>query len=165
MRKNYWEYFKTTLKHKRYVGRECFRVGLYWQGIMHDMSKFGKTEFVRNAKFFCGKYSPHDNERITAWYSLSRLHHKGHNPHHRSYWIDIDHSTWKAQPIAMPEKYILEMCCDFIGAGKVYNKEKFNNTEPLIYWKEKINKDLIHPDTVVKVTAYLEHYALYWTLK
>lgn len=65
----------------------------------------------------------------------------------------------------MSEKYILEMCCDFIGAGKVYNKEKFNNTEPLLYWKEKINKDLIHPDTVVKVTTYLEHYALFWTLK
>ena len=37
----YWEHFKTITKHKWEVGKVCFRIGLYKQGILHDLSKYG----------------------------------------------------------------------------------------------------------------------------
>ena len=26
--------------------KHCFRIGLYWQGLMHDMSKYSPAEFI-----------------------------------------------------------------------------------------------------------------------
>ena len=33
-----WQHFKTITKHKILVANGCFQVGLYWQGIVHDLS-------------------------------------------------------------------------------------------------------------------------------
>lgn len=30
---------KRILTHKYYVAKYCFQIGLYWQGITHDLSK------------------------------------------------------------------------------------------------------------------------------
>lgn len=38
---------KRILTHKYYVAKYCFQIGLYWQGITHDLSKFSFTEFSR----------------------------------------------------------------------------------------------------------------------
>ena len=38
-------HFCTITKHKKLVLKECFRVGLYKQGLLHDMSKYSWTEF------------------------------------------------------------------------------------------------------------------------
>ena len=35
-----WEHFKTITRHRRLVRRYCFRLGLYAQGIRHDLSKY-----------------------------------------------------------------------------------------------------------------------------
>ena len=46
MKKNYaWQHFKTITHHKCLVLHYCFRMGLYWQGIVHDLSKYSPTEF------------------------------------------------------------------------------------------------------------------------
>lgn len=44
------EHFQTITYHRRLVRQSCFRVGLYWQGLTHDLSKYSLTEFwsVRN---------------------------------------------------------------------------------------------------------------------
>ena len=34
-----WQHFKTITRHKWLVFQGCARVGLYWQGITHDLSK------------------------------------------------------------------------------------------------------------------------------
>ena len=36
---------RMILCHKYIVCRYCWKVGLYWQGIVHDISKFSFTEF------------------------------------------------------------------------------------------------------------------------
>ena len=41
--KNMWLHFKKICKHKYWVGRYCFKMGLYWQGIAHDLSKFSPS--------------------------------------------------------------------------------------------------------------------------
>lgn len=39
------QHFILIIFHKYYVGIECFKMGLFWQGIIHDLSKFSKVEF------------------------------------------------------------------------------------------------------------------------
>lgn len=46
------KYLKYLLCHKWYVMIECFREGLIWQGLMHDLSKFLPSEFIPYANFF-----------------------------------------------------------------------------------------------------------------
>ena len=52
------------MRHKWYVMVECFKVGLYRQGIVHDLSKFSITEFMPSARYFQGDKSPTEKERI-----------------------------------------------------------------------------------------------------
>ena len=50
----YLKYFKTICIHKWYVFIECYKQGIIWQGIIHDMSKFSSSEFIASAKYFNG---------------------------------------------------------------------------------------------------------------
>jgi len=50
----YLKYLKYILKHKWYVMIECFKNGLIWRGLMHDLSKFLPSEFIPYANFFYG---------------------------------------------------------------------------------------------------------------
>ena len=84
----YIKHFITITKHKFYVMKFCFKCGLYKHGLLHDLSKYGKTEFFSSAKYFQGTSSPIDAEKNEKGYSLAWQHHKGHNPHHWEYWID-----------------------------------------------------------------------------
>ena len=38
-----WQHFKTITHHKWLVFQGRARVGLYWQGITHDLSKYSPT--------------------------------------------------------------------------------------------------------------------------
>ena len=44
--KKYIKHFKTITKHKYYVMKFCFKCGFYKRGILHDLSKYGLTEFL-----------------------------------------------------------------------------------------------------------------------
>ena len=84
-----WEHFKTITRHKIYVMKGCFRVGLYRQGLLHDLSKYSPTEFLVGCKYYQGgSRSPNNGEREATGVSLAWLHHKGRNKHHFEYWID-----------------------------------------------------------------------------
>ena len=43
---NWWGHFHTITAHKFLVMKYCFKVGLYRQGLLHDLSKYGPTEFL-----------------------------------------------------------------------------------------------------------------------
>ena len=81
-------HFKTITHHRHLVCRYCFRLGLYRQGLLHDLSKYAPCEFWRGAKYYQGYRSPNDAERKQNGVSLAWLHHKGRNRHHFEYWID-----------------------------------------------------------------------------
>ena len=133
--KKYWLHFKTITTHKYYVLVECFKRGLYWQGIIHDLSKYSITEFRESAKYFQGTRTPIGKIKEELGYSKAWLHHKGINKHHWEYWIDFYNGEMK--PIKIPYKYIEEMSCDMIGAGKAYKKENYNSEEPLNYFLDR----------------------------
>ena len=103
------EHFKTVLEHKKLVMKGCFAVGLYFQGIVHDLSKFSPDEFIVGAKYYQGNRSPNNAEREERGYSSAWLHHKGRNKHHYEYWIDYS-SQMKGgkvtKPVKMPLKYV-----------------------------------------------------------
>lgn len=50
--KNFFGHLKTVCKHKYWVGKYCFKVGLYKQGITHDLSKFSPVEFWEGVKYW-----------------------------------------------------------------------------------------------------------------
>lgn len=131
-----WKHFKTVMKHKAVVYRECKACGITWQGVVHDLSKFSRTEFIPSAKYFQGSRSPIEAEKEALGYSEAWLHHKGHNKHHWEYWCDYDDNTGEVIPYKIPSKYVIEMICDWIGAGKVYSNEKWTESEPLNYYNK-----------------------------
>ena len=126
-------HLKTVLHHKRYVMQHCFRVGLYRQGILHDMSKFSPAEFFVGARYYQGNRSPNEAERSEKGYSSAWLHHKGRNKHHLEYWIDYspvgDH---RMTGMEMPVRYVVEMFCDRVAASKTYRKEATATEIPMI---------------------------------
>jgi len=58
-----WQHFKTITTHKIWVMRYCFKIGLYWQGLTHDLSKYSPTEFLVGMKYYQGDRSPNNAER------------------------------------------------------------------------------------------------------
>ena len=131
-----WKHFKTITYHKYLVMKGCFRVGLYYQGIMHDISKYSPTEFLVGAKYYQGNRSPNNAEREEIGYSSSWLHHKGRNKHHYEYWIDYSSKNIPGgmAPAPMPRRYVVEMLMDRIAASKVYKKDAYTDNCPLEYY-------------------------------
>ena len=58
-----WLHFKTITKQKLMVMRYCFRIGLYKQGLLHDLSKYSPAEFLVGCKYYQGTMSPNNAER------------------------------------------------------------------------------------------------------
>ena len=71
-----WLHFRTITRHKLLVMKYCFRIGLYKQGLLHDLSKYSPTEFLVGCKYYQGTRSPNNAEREATGVSRSWLHHK-----------------------------------------------------------------------------------------
>ena len=143
-----WKHFCTIVRHKTLVAKGCFKVGLYKQGLLHDMSKFSWVEFRVGAKYFQGTRSPNNAEREILGYSSAWLHHKGRNKHHLEYWIDYKGGEDSGLGgMRMPDKYVVEMFMDRIAASKVYLKEKDTDRSPLEYYERSKSKVILHPYT------------------
>jgi hypothetical protein len=143
-----WQHFCTITYHKFLVAQGCFKVGLYKQGILHDLSKYSFTEFRVGAKYFQGTRSPNNAEREDIGYSTAWLHHKGRNKHHFEYWIDYaSDGEGNLAGMKMPDKYIIEMFMDRIAASKVYMKEKYTDRSPLEYYNWGKGRVILHEHT------------------
>ena len=125
------KHFITITKHRNEVIRLCFKAGIGFQGLFHDLSKYSPTEFIPGAKYYMGDQSPNNGERIDKGYSLAWMHHKGRNKHHFEFWYDYEMETKKLVPIDMPDRYIKEMFCDRVAASKTYNKLNYTQESPL----------------------------------
>ena len=147
----YLKHFIIISKHKWFVGVECFKRGLYWQGIIHDLSKYSPIEFFASARYFQGDRTPIGAEKADKGYSVAWLHHKGHNPHHWEYWIDWVDGEILLCPI--PDKYIIEMLCDFIGASKAYG-----TNDPYGYFLAHEKNILIEEGSKKRFKSLLENH-------
>ncbi|MGN0072581.1 MAG: DUF5662 family protein [Coriobacteriales bacterium] len=144
-----WGHLRTISRHKLEVGRLCFKLGLYRQGLVHDLSKFGPTEFAVGMRYFNGQRSPNDYERRDRGFSTAWLHHKGRNRHHFEYWMDIaNREDRRIVGKPMPGRYVAEMLCDRIAACKVYQGSAYTQRSALEFFERnaEYNK-LMHPQT------------------
>ncbi len=115
----YIKYLNYLIKHKYYTLKACWEYELYWQGLVHDLSKFSIVEFMPYVNFFyerknvrdkTGYYKPTDTGDKD--FELAWLNHMHNNKHHWQYWcIASDSGGIDIRP--MPHKYRLEMLCDW----------------------------------------------------
>ncbi len=141
------KHFLTITKHRHKVMWYCFKSGLYYQGLCHDLSKYSIKEFWNGAKYFAGDHSPNENERQEKGYSEAWMHHKGRNKHHPEYWIDIDPFTKEYKSVPMPKRYIAESVCDRIAASKIYYKKNFTRETVLNYFLKEGSHIPMHEQT------------------
>lgn len=150
-----WKHFCTINHHKMLVMKGCFQVGLYKQGLLHDLSKYSPTEFLVGCKYFQGNMSPNNAERMDIGYSSAWLHHKGRNKHHLEYWIDYGIPEKGKEGankkglcgMKMPLKYVVEMYIDRVSASKNYQKEKYRDDSALRYYENGKEVHMLHDDT------------------
>ena len=148
-------HFITITKHRHLVIRYCARVGLLWQGLRHDLSKYSPAEFIVGARFYQGDKSPNEAERAVYGYSKAWLHHKGRNKHHFEYWTDYNPKIKTVAPVEMPVRYAAEMLCDRIVASRVYRGAAYTDAYPLEYYLRGKDQRIIHPKTGALMEEWL----------
>ena len=152
------KHFLTITHHRHLVMKGCFAVGLYKQGLLHDLSKYTFVEFSAGAKYYLGYKSPNYAERMDKGVSLAWLHHKGRNKHHFEYWIDYSlNGDHRLVGMEMPVKYVVEMYCDRVAACKNYQKEAYTDSSALEYFNKGKGILVMHP----KTEALLENMLVY----
>ncbi len=140
-------HFRTITRHRHQVIRHCFKAGIGWQGLFHDLSKYTPCEFWAGAKYYQGTRSPNEVEREKFGYSPAWLHHKGRNRHHFEYWNDYNPATKKVEPVEMPLRFVVEMLCDRLAASKIYQGANYTAAHPLDYFMRGKERRVIHPAT------------------
>lgn len=157
MYKRLWKHLRTIQIHRKWVRHYCFLAGIPWRGLVHDLSKYSPTEFFESARFWTGTTSPITEAKKMNGFSHAWLHHRGRNPHHWAYWTD--NYSEGIITYCMPEKYFIEMVCDFLAAGRAYSKNNFTYLKEYEWWqhdrengckamnqKNKIMLDIIFSD-------------------
>ncbi len=140
----YFKYLKYLINHKYNVCKNCFKQGLYLQGLTHDLDKLLPTRFKAYAKYFYGEKT----EEIVDNFEISRLQHINSSKHHWQYWILV---TDKAiTPYPMPEKYVIEMLADW----KAVNDDDHILTRHW-YYSARNNMSL-HPVTKYRIESLLQ---------
>lgn len=156
---NALKHLSRVLKHKFWVFYYCCKLGIPWQGVTHDLSKFSWAEFSESVKYYKDGVSPVVVEKQEKGYSSAWQHHKGRNPHHYEYWTDNYDSGTTC--IEMPFKYVLELVADYLAAGKTYHGKNFTIKQELEWWNNCKDRLKMHNNTKELVTRLFEHINTY----
>lgn len=148
------KHFITITRHRLKVCKYCFKAGLIWQGLTHDLSKYSPVEFFAGARFYQGTMSPQVKERLVIGYSAAWLHHKGRNKHHFEYWRDVNKTGVNA-PVKMPAKYFGEMICDRVAASRIYLGKNYTQRSALEYFERRTDVGYMHPETAADLRYFL----------
>lgn len=149
------KYLKYLLKHKYYATKYCFKFGLYWRGLVHDLSKFLPSEWIAYREYFYN--NPYNRKCVEADFNYAWLFHQHRNRHHWQYWC-LKEDSGAIFAMEMPYVYIQEMVADWIAAGiaiagKLEVKEWYNkNRDNMIlgditrYWVELLIDEVVYED-------------------
>ena len=152
-----FHHISTVSHHRKEVRKNCFKCGLYKQGLLHDLSKYSPSEFIPSVKYYQGYRSPYMKEKELYGFSKGWLHHKGRNKHHWEYWYDLVDGIWQA--VEMPLPYFVEMVCDRVAACKIYEGNKYTKESALNYFLARPEKQFMHPNTRAKLEKVLRNIA------
>ena len=124
----HFEYLKYIVRHKWYVfvaGRKL-KVSLI-QLIVHDWHKFLPTEWMPYVEYFYGDHGAKFNGgfmwewteagNVKLAFDKAWLSHIHFGKHHWQHWI-LREDSGKIACIEMPDKYVVEMVADWMGAGR-----------------------------------------------
>lgn len=139
---NTLKHFNLVTRHRWVVFKLCCKAGIPWRGLVHDLSKFSPTEFWESVKYYNGSMSPILFAKRKQGYSKAWLHHKGRNKHHPEYWVDW---ALPQKAIIMPYKYAVEMICDKMAAGIVYNGKDWKQDTQIKYYMKERETSIVHP--------------------
>ena len=153
---NIIKHIKTVTRHRALVCKNCFRAGIYLQGLTHDLSKFSPEEFWVSCRMYQGTRSPNEAERELRGYSSAWIHHKGVNKHHFEHWTDYNPVSKKVEPVKMPIEYVIEMFCDRVAACKIYQKDAYRQDAALRYYENAKSHYVMHPNTAALLEKLLE---------
>ena len=164
----YDRYLRYVLVHKWFVMIECFKRGLFWRGLVHDLSKLRPSELFPYARHFyggepqvrdrTGYYKPTDTGDPAfdaAWFW-----HQKRNDHHWQWWTMPDEPPrhWsRTAPGQAPSKVFpmsaaarAEMLCDWKGAGRAQGTPDVG-----AWYRVNVGKMLLHPETSRWIEAEL----------
>ena len=69
-------HFRTITHHKKLVRHGCFKMGLYWQGMTHDLSIYSPVEFWSGCRYYQVTRSPNAKEKETQMPTERTVSHK-----------------------------------------------------------------------------------------
>ncbi len=162
----YLKYLWYVIRHKYYVLVECFKVGLYLRGVLHDISKLYPSEFTPYANHFYGKKGKENAEKIkSSFYDPNKdsddkfqwawHYHSSRNKHHWQYWITPTVDK-KLLPIKIPEVYLIEMLCDWEGAKKA----KGTTISVEEWYEQNKNSMTLHIESRKRLEELIEQYKI-----
>jgi len=148
---NALKYLRYMLRHKWHVFLACCSLGIPWQGIVHDWSKFLPDEWFPYLNYFYGGRSKVSREKSgyykptdtgDAAFDFAWLLHQKRNRHHWQWWI-LPEDEGGVKILPMPDKCRREMLADWMGAGKAQGYG--DNTAT--WYAEHKGKMQLHPET------------------
>jgi hypothetical protein len=140
---------KYVLHHKWLVFQECVQYGLYWQGLIHDFSKFYPAEWGAYTLYFNGGYENVKPPAVQAAFDAARNHHHNHNPHHWQYHLLV-HNDGSMMALPIPDRYRREMMAEWHATSRMMGASDCAGW----YLKHR-NEVILHPDTRVWVEQEL----------
>lgn len=147
------KYLKYIFKHKLYTFLAGLELGVpVIQLFCHDLSKFLPGEWFPYLEHFYGR-GKNRKEFNLAW-----LQHIHRNKHHWQYWV-LRNDDGTVECLEMPDKYLLEMCADWIGVARALGKA--DRYAALDWYYENKDKIQLHPKTQYKVIVVLATYGGY----
>ena len=142
----FFKHLWVVIKHKHNVTKYASKLGIFWTGLFHDMTKFTPTEFGLSVKYFHGKKSPTIIERAdNDNFSYLCVAHTGRNKHHWQYWVDYTNHDIIVNRI--PYKRSLEYVADVLSASRVYNPKNFTPNVAYEYFYNHSRFYMMHPAT------------------
>jgi len=146
-----------VLPHRWYVLLECWRRGLIWRGLTHDLTKFLGGEWLPYVEHFYGAkarkwrdetgyYKPTDTGDPA--FDLAWLRHQHRNDHHWQWWILTEDESGRPVALPMSEAARVEMLCDWIGASRAQGHGGMGGPSGVRAWYAKHGaKMILHSDT------------------
>ena len=127
------KYLCYVLKHKWFVIQECYKMGILWRGLTHDISKFYPSEWKPYADYFYGNYPSlndvHGDQRnyvtkfkedVDTSFNIAWLHHQKRNKHHWQYWLLTNDNRQNTEFLI----------------------QQFDPTQPLLIYSTELNKHI-----------------------
>lgn len=153
--KNVFKHLHRINKHKLWVFYYCCKLGIPWRGLVHDLSKYSPTEFWESVRFYEEGVSPITVAKRRQGVSYAWLHHKGRNPHHYEYWIDVVNDSFRSQTSHIPRKYKLEMLADLLAASRTYKDRDVSYEEEYNWWIDRVIPDGMNAELYNTISKWL----------